>query len=169
MHVVISERRVLTALHSVALIDELFALGHHFHMVDLYFHQDGLDVTLRRKLVDCGIIVDELKSSEMPKLVSIRRSNPNLCVGNSASLALSIARGYPILVGNNGLATTPDVANQGLLDLCWVMDELEPVIALDRLRTCFEAISNQERRNLHSPGVATRLQRYAVSEQANVM
>lgn len=161
MHVVISERRVLTALHKVSLIDDLFAVGHHFHMADMFLNQEALEATLQRKLIDCGMVVDQLSSSEMKHLVDIKRANPNLCVGNSASLTLSQTRSYPILVGNHGLATTPQAAAIGLLDICWVMDQLEGVIELERLRSCFEAISTAEPRSLHCPGVAMRLRRYS--------
>lgn len=167
MRVVISESRVLTALHEVELIEDLFALGHHFHVSDIFLDQQQMDGSLELRLLSLGMIVDEMSPSEMVQAVGIRRANPGLCVGNSASLSLASARRYPLLVGNHGLATLPLAANIELLDICWIMDELETIVPVERLHECLQRIIEKDRKNLHSPGVANRLHRYRNAHQAS--
>lgn len=169
MEVLISENRLLTALHDVGLTADLLALDHRFHVADIFLNQRSVPQQTLDAFLSYGLIVDDMTPAEMTVLKSLRCEHPTLCVGNAASLALSVSRGYPILAGNTGLAALPDIAVSGLLDLCWVMDGLETIVELGRLLSCFEAIANTERRTLYSPGVATRLQRYSRSGPVSVV
>lgn len=166
MHLVVSESRILTALHDVDLIEPLFSCGHHFHIADLFLAHRDIDAEVQLSLVSHGVFIEELAPGEMAQMVNLRRSNPRLCVGDAASLALSLSRKYSILVGNHGLATVPVATTHGLLDLCWVMDELEALVPVDQLHGCFETIIADNRSSLHSPGVASRLQRLSATANA---
>ena len=168
MHVVISESTLLTALHEHDLLEDLFSIGHHFHVADLFLHHRELDEAVKTLLLSCGLDLAELSSLQMVRLKQLRGENPALCVGNLASLVLSEELGCPILAGNTGLGTMPVVVDRGLLDLRWVMDELEPRVASDRMRQSFESIvaNTYYHHHLYSPEVAIRLQRYAAG--ANV-
>jgi len=169
VHVLISESRLLTALHDVGLTADLFTLGHSFHVADIFLGQRSIDQSTLVNLIAHGLIVDELSPAEMTKLMDMRRAHPSLCVGNAASLALSVLRGYPILVGNTGLATLGYDNGRSLLDVCWIMDQLQSTVSPDRMLHCFEAVITNERSHLHSPGVATRLQDYESALASNTL
>ena len=162
MHVVISESTLLKALHEQGLAQDLLSSGHHFHVVDIFLHQRDLSDQIT-DLLGFGLLREELSPAQMGRLKQLRRVYPALCVGNLASLVLSEAFACPILAGNTGLGTMPAVADQGLLDLSWVMDELEAFISPDRMHQSFSAIvaNGRYHLHLHSPEVAVRLQRYA--------
>ena len=160
MHVLISESRLLTALHDVGLTGDLFSLGHTFHVADIFLGQRIIDQSTLNTALAHGLSVEEMSPSEMKKLMELRRAHPSLCVGNAASLTLSVVRGYPILVGNTGLATLGHDNGRSLLDICWIMDQLQSTVSPDRMLQCFEAIIEKERSHFHSPEVATRLQTY---------
>lgn len=159
---------MLTALFEEGLIQDLFTVGHHFHVADVFLHHRDIGAEVKSHLLACGLSLDELSPTQVQRLQQLRRENPTLCVGNLASLVLSEAHTCPILAGNTGLGTMPAVVERGLLDLNWIMEELEPVVPLDRLHQSFEAIVANERYHyhLHSPEVAARLQRYAANVNA---
>lgn len=169
MRVVISESRLLAALHEVALIEDLFATGHSFVVADIFLAQQELGSHLESSLMNLGLVVEGLSSDDMRSMAEIRRSHPGLCTGNVASLTLSLARAYPLLVGNHGLATVPAASTYGIFDICWVMDELEAAVPSNRMLECFQAVIANDRGNLHSPGVASRLQRYASMNNVNAL
>jgi len=168
VHVVVSESRVLTALHEVGLVEDLFGTGHQFHAADIFLANVEIEARVQDTWVSGGLMIEELSSADMMQLLDLRRANPSLCVGNAASLTLSLSQGYPVLVGNTGLATLPAASVYGLLDLAWIMGEVEAIVPLDRLHQCIEAVVAKERRHLHSPEVAARLQSYLTTSSTNM-
>jgi predicted nucleic acid-binding protein len=159
--ILVSDTSVIIDLERGALLEDLFRLPFEFAVPDLLFERE-LNGALGARLVELGLIVEELSSAELARATVVRRERKRLSAPDIFAFAIAEARGWPLLSSDGDLrelATEADVECHGVL---WIWDLLEggQHLPVHRLHAGLTAIFAHPRCRLPATEVRVRLKRY---------
>jgi len=161
--VLVSDTSVIIDLERGALLEHLFRLPFEFAVPDLLFHRE-LTGPLGQRLIDLGLRVEELTSTELARATSLRRSRADLSVPDTFAFTLAASRDWTLLTGDGGLRRLALDEKLDVHGVLWVFDQFEQgrQLAAAQLHACLTAVSSHPRCRLPTAEIRRRLARYVL-------
>ncbi|MGE4302739.1 MAG: hypothetical protein AB7E24_01760 [Novosphingobium sp.] len=161
MNLLVTDSSVLIDLERADLVSAAFTLPCSFAVPDILYANE-LASAGGPALLDLGLRVEPLESSEMSTGLALRRARPGLSVPAAFGLVLAEARGWAVLSVDD--LVHHEAAARGIecCGLLWMFDELEKSgsCPLALLAAGLTTLNTAKRCRLSARDVAARLGRY---------